>query len=64
METGLRLPHVPKGSLGPEITACMDCTPYRQLVGSLNYVAHGTHPDIALPTNNLGTCDLRLILGG
>jgi hypothetical protein len=53
METNLHLSRIPPGSLEPDVMARMACMPYHQLVGSLNYIACGTCPDISFMQQQL-----------
>jgi hypothetical protein len=54
MVAGLQLrrpdPSIPPSS---EVSAWMERTPYRALIGSLNYIAVATHPDIAFAVGRL-----------
>jgi len=56
MVAGLQLCH-PDPSIPPssEVSNWMDRTPYCTLVGSLNYIAVATHPDIAFAVGCLAT---------
>lgn len=45
----------PTVPISPDIASWMDRTPYHSLVGSLNYLAVGTRPDIAFAVGRLAT---------
>ena len=56
MVAGLRIQRPDKGvPVSPEIAEWRARTPYRELVGSLNYVAVATRPDISFAVGRLST---------
>jgi hypothetical protein len=56
MIAGLHLRHPDKSAPVPlEISEWVECTPYHELIGSLNYIAVATCPDIAFAVGRLAS---------
>ena len=56
MVAGLQLRRPDKSSpIPPEVAEWIARTPYRELIGSLNYIAVATHPDIAFAVGRLAS---------